>query len=353
MSATVTTVTEKTALPPGVLIHVGEVRTERARLTVIDYNTQDYNVIDDPGEADLDRAAAEDTVTWIKVVGLHQVEVIERLGKKLGIHPLALEDVVNTQHRPKIDEYPDFLLAVIRIFDWDEAGELRPNQISLILGAHYVVTFEEGPVSALDKVQERLAQGRGRLRRMGADYLAYALLDTAIDGLFNVLEAFGERIEDVEEEVLTRPGSRTVAAIHHIKRQSLALRRSVWPMREMIGLLHRGESEFIADNTRVYLRDVYDHTIQIMDSIETQRDILAGLLDVHLSSVSNRLNEIMKVLTIIATIFIPLTFVTGYYGMNFKHMPELNWWWAYPAVFGLMIGATGLMLVWFRRRHWI
>jgi magnesium transporter len=353
MSATVSTVTEKTALPPGVLIHVGQVRTERTRLTVIDYKAETFRVIDDPTEADLDRATAEDTVTWIKVVGLHQVEVIERLGDKLHLHPLALEDVVNTQHRPKIDEYPDFLLAVLRIFDWDEAGDLRPSQISLILGPHYVITFEEGPDSALDQVQERLAQGRGRIRGRGADYLTYALLDTAIDGLFNVLEDFGERIEDIEEEVLTRSGPRTVAAIHHIKRQSLALRRTVWPMREMIGLLQRGESDLIADNTRIYLRDVYDHTIQIMDSIETQRDILAGLLDVHLSSVSNRLNEIMKVLTIIATIFIPLTFVTGYYGMNFKHMPELNWWWTYPAVFGLMVGAAGLMLIWFRRRRWI
>jgi magnesium transporter len=353
MSATVSTLTEKTALPPGVLIHVGQVRAERTRLSLIDYNEESYRVIDDPTDADLERATADDTVTWIKVIGLHDTELIQRLGDRFQIHPLALEDVVNTQHRPKVDEYPDFLLAVIRTFDWDEDGDLGPNQTSVILHHNFVITFEEGPESNLDQVQNRLAQGRGRIRRRGADYLAYALLDTAVDGLFNVLETFGERIDTVEEEVLTRPGPRTVAAINHLKRQSLALRRSVWPMREMIGLLHRGESDFIAEGTRVYIRDVYDHTIQIMDSIETQRDILAGLLDVHLSSVSNRLNEIMKVLTIIATIFIPLTFVTGYYGMNFKHMPEIGWWWAYPAVFVLMVSAAGLMLIWFRRRHWI
>ncbi|MBU0513592.1 MAG: magnesium/cobalt transporter CorA [Proteobacteria bacterium] len=353
MIDTVSTVSEKAALPPGTLVHVGEILVDHTRVTMIDYNPEGYEVVEDPSDDRLAQAADNGTVSWIRVVGLHEVEVTRRLGERFDLHSLVLEDILNTQHRPKVDEYPGYLFLVFKTFAWEDGETLRARQISLVLGQGYVVSFEEGPDSALDAIQERIARGRGRIRRMGADYLAYALLDTAMDGFFGVLERFGERIEEVEEEVLEHPGPRTVAAIHQVKRQSLSLRRAVWPLREVIGLLQRGESELVGDNTRIYFRDVYDHTIQIMDSIESLRDIMAGLLDVHLSSVSNRLNQIMKVLTIIATIFIPLTFVTGFYGMNFKHMPELEWKWAYPVVVGIMAGAAALMLAMFRRRKWM
>jgi len=229
------------------------------------------------------------------------------------------------------------------------------EQVSLILGPNFVISFqEEGKEGDLfEVVRERLRSSKGKLRKMGADYLLYALLDAIVDGYFVILERLGERIEVLEEELLANPSQLTLQNIHTMKREMIFLRKSVWPLREVISGLQRGESPLITETTGPYLRDVYDHTIQVIDAVESFRDMLAGMLDIYLSSISNRLNEVMKLLTIIATIFIPLTFIVGVYGMNFKLMPELEWRWGYPAVWLVMVVVAGLMLAFFRRKRWL
>ena len=296
-------------------------------------------------------------VTWINVSGLHDVEVLRKLGEHFGLHALALEDVLNTGQRPKLDEYEDHQFIVMKELHW--TGTIESEQVSFFLGKSYVISLQETPGDCFDPVRERLRKGKGRLRRLGADYLAYALLDALVDQAFPVLEKLGERIEDLEEEVLEDPSRETIHGIREVKHSLLSLRRAAWPQREVIHAMQREESPLVKKETRIYLRDLYDHTIQIMDMIEAYRDLTAGMLDVYLSSLSNRLNEVMKVLTILATIFIPLTFVTGLYGMNFDtaisrwNMPELGWRYGYPAVVGVMVAMVVGMLVYFRRRKWL
>jgi magnesium transporter len=226
------------------------------------------------------------------------------------------------------------------------------EQVSLILGPNYVISFQEGE-DVFEPLRERIKSGKGRIRKMGADYLAYALLDSIVDNYFAVLEKLGEAVEFLEEKLVTDPTRDTLHAIHNLKREMIFLRRSVWPLREVLGSLERGESPLVKDSTEVFFRDVYDHTIQVIDTIETFRDMLSGMLDIYLSSISNRLNEVMKVLTIIATLFIPLTFLVGVYGMNFKYMPELGLRWAYPVLWAIMVGTAVAMLIYFRKKRWL
>jgi magnesium transporter len=297
------------------------------------------------------------TVTWINIDGLHDVELLRKLGEHYGFHPLALEDVLNTGQRPKLEDYDDHTFIVTKMLRWN--GELDAEQVSLFLGRRYVITLLEDPGDVFDPVRERLRKGAGRIRTMGPDYLAYALIDRMVDEFFPVLEAFGERIEELDDELLENPTRETVQEVHRLKRDLLLLRRAAWPEREVIHALQRDESRLVHKETKVYLRDCYDHIIQIMDMIETYRDLAAGMLDVYLSSVSNRTNEIMRVLTVMASIFIPLTFIVGVYGMNFNphagrwNMPELNSPWGYPAVWLVMIVmALGLLYI-FRRKRWL
>jgi len=296
------------------------------------------------------------SVTWINVDATHRVEIVQKLGDCFGIHPLIQEDILNTEQRPKLEDFGDYLYVVLKMLSVNGNGDgMLAEQVSLILGANFVISFqEEGKEGDLfEVVRERLRSGKGKLRKMGADYLLYALLDAIVDGYFVILERLGERIEVLEEELLANPTQLTLQNIHTLKREMIFLRKSVWPLREVISGLQRGESQLISETTGPYLRDVYDHTIQVIDAVESFRDMLAGMLDIYLSSISNRLNEVMKVLTIIATIFIPLTFIVGVYGMNFKSMPELEWRWGYPAVWLVMFVMAGLMLVFFRRKRWL
>jgi len=296
-------------------------------------------------------------VTWINVNGLHDVELLQKLGDHFGLHPLALEDVLNTGQRPKIEDYDAQEFIVMKQLHWN--GRVATEQTCLFLGKSYVLTMQEDPGDCFDPIRERLRKGSGRLRRLGPDYLAYALVDALVDQAFPILEKVGERIEDLEEEVLESPTRRTLAEIRQIKHDLLQLRRAAWPQREVIHAMQREDSRFVQKDTRLYLRDLYDHTIQILDMIETYRDLTAGMLDVYLSSLSNRMNEIMKVLTIISTIFIPLTFIVGLYGMNFDtragplSMPELHWPYGYVAVLLVMAAVAAGMLVYFRRKDWI
>lgn len=345
---------KKAGLPPGTLVHIGEQKAEKVRMTVLDYDEAHFQEKEIETVQECFPFKDKPTVTWVNADGLHQVEVLELLGDCFGLHPLVLEDILNTDQRPKMEDFSDYIFVVLKTFDYnDQSDELEPEQISLILGPSFVLSFQEREGTVFNPIRERIRNGQGRIRKMGADYLAYALLDSIVDNYFIVLEKVGEKIEFLEEELVTKPTPDTLQTIHNLKREMIFLRKSVWPLREIIGGLEREEASLIRESTGIYLRDVYDHTIQVMDTIETFRDMISGMLDIYLSSVSNRMNEVMKVLTIIATIFIPLTLIAGIYGMNFQYMPELGWRWGYPMVWLVMLVIGALMLVYFRRKKWL
>jgi magnesium transporter len=331
------------------------------KVTVIDYGPDKY---EEKQVSDIEECFPyRDTssVTWINVDGLHDIGLIEKLGKAFGLHSLALEDVLNCGQRPKLEDYGNYHFIVMRSLYLKKQGEeeaLESEQISFFLSGNYVITLQEVPGDSFEAVRERLRHGKGLIRKAGADYLLYALVDALVDEFFPVLESYGERVEELEDEVIENPEPETLNEIHRIKRELLVLRRTAWPEREVINALQREEAHLIKPETRVFLRDCYDHTIQVIDMIETYRDLASGLLEVYLSSASNRLNEVMKVLTIISTIFIPLNFIAGVYGMNFNpqasplNMPELNWYFGYPAALSLMAVVGGLLVLYFRRKGW-
>jgi len=340
---------------PGTL--VADPTASQPTVRLIGYGPEDFEEVEIADPENLAPLIGKHAVTWINIVGLRNLDLIRRLGEMFNLHGLALEDVVNLHQRPKVEDYAEHAFIVTRMV----AGGSPPatEQVSMFLGKGFLLTFQERPGDCFEPVRARLRSGRAQIRERQADYLAYALLDAVIDGYFPVLEALGERLEILEDKVIARPADMDAAQIHEIKRELLLLRRAVWPQREMLNALTREVSPYVTEQTRLYLRDCYDHTIQLIDIVETYREIATGLVDVYLSSVSTRLNEIMKVLTIIATIFIPLSFITGIYGMNFDrnaspwNMPELGWSWGYPAVVGVMAVLAIGMLFYFYRKGWI
>jgi magnesium transporter len=344
----------KKGLSPGSLIHVGERKVEKSRITVIDYDADHFLEKEVASIEDCFPFHETATITWINIDGVHDPDLINRLGNAYGLHPLILEDIMTTSQRPKMEDLGTSIYVVLKMIELDGAGtEIATDQLSLVFGTNFVLSFQEKPGDMFDPIRERLRQGKGRIRKMGPDYLAYALLDAVVDHYFVVLESLGERIEALEEELVTDPRRETLHEIHGLKREMLFLRKSVWPLREVLARLERAESDLVKETTGIFFRDVYDHTIQVIDNIETFRDMLSGMLETYLSSVSNRMNEVMKVLTIIATIFIPLTFLAGVYGMNFQHMPELRWRYGYFFVWGIMLVVGGGMLILFRRKKWL
>jgi magnesium transporter len=354
MSKLIKKSSKKAGLPPGTLVHIGEKTTEKTRVAVVEYDGQDFQEKELKNFETCYNFPKEPSVTWVNVVGIQQVEVLEKLGNCFTVHPLALEDILNTEQRPKIEDYGEDLFIVVKLISYNEKkDEVEAEQISLILRPNALISFQEKEGDDFAAVKERLRAGKGRLRKMGADYLAYTLLDVVVDQYFVVLERLGERIEVLEEKLLADPGTATLRKIQNLKKEMLLLRKWIWPLREVISSLERGEFPGIQESTRVYLRDVYDHAIQVMDTIEIYRDMLSGMLDIYLSSLNNRMNAVMKVLTIIATIFMPLTFLAGVYGMNFKHMPELDWPWGYPLILVVMAVVAILMLTLFRRNKWL
>ena len=345
---------KKAGLPPGTLVHIGEKKSETPKITIMDYDESSFQEKEIKTIEECLLFKDKPTVTWINVDGLHQVEILEKIGECYGFHPLVLEDILNTDQRPKMEDYGDYIYIVLKMLDQgNKNNEIVMEQISLILGPNFVISFQEKEGDVFDPIRERIRNDKGRIRKMGADYLAYALLDSIVDNYFVILEKLGEKIEFLEEKLVTRPTPETLQTIHHLKREMIFLRKAVWPLREVISGLERNESSLIKESTKIYLRDIYDHTIQTIDTIETFRDMVSGMLDIYLSSVSNRLNSVMKVLTIIATIFMPLTFLAGIYGMNFKYMPELEWRWGYPVIWLIMIGIGFFMLLYFRKKKWL
>ncbi len=344
----------KAGLSPGTLIHVGEVKVERARISLLDYDESAFQEKEVTTIEECFPFKDKPTITWINIDGLHQVEIVEALGKHFGLHPLVMEDIVHTGQRPKMEDYENTLFIVLKMLLYNEASEqIDEEQVSLILGPNLVISFQEREGDVFDPIRERIRNNRGRIRKMGADYLAYALVDAIVDHYFILLEKVGDRVEILGEELVEKPSPKTLEEIHALKRELLFMRKSVWPLREVISGLQRGESALFEEHTLIYLRDVYDHSIQVIDTVETFRDMISGMLDIYLSSVSNRMNEVMKVLTIIATIFIPLTFVAGIYGMNFQYMPELRWSWGYFGALGVMGLAVVGMILYFKRKRWL
>jgi magnesium transporter len=345
---------KKTGLPPGTPVYVGEIKDEKVRISVLDYDEVQYQEKEVKEVEECFPFKDTSTVTWINIDGIHQIDIIEKIGRHFGLHPLIQEDIVNTEQRPKMEDFGDYIYVVLKMIYHDENDdEIKIEQVSLILGENFVISFQEKEGDIFNHVRERIRKDKGRIRKMKADYLAYALLDAVVDSYFFILEKIGEQIEELEDKVVSEPKPETLQEIHKLKRGMIFLRKSVWPLREVISILERGESSLIRESCRIYLRDVYDHTIQVIDSVETFRDMLSGMHDTYLSSISNRMNEIMKVLTIIATIFIPLTFIAGIYGMNFKFMPELDWHWGYFAVWIVIVFLAALMVVFFRRKKWL
>lgn len=343
---------------PGTLSHSSRGANPAYSISLIDYSKTEFTEQAITTAEDCQPYLNRQSVTWIDVTGEVSPATLMSLGEMFGLHALALEDVLNTGQRPKIEEYDDQLFIVMsspRLTD----NAIELDQTSIFCGENYIVSFHSDTNNAFSEVRKRLRGNIGRLRKQNADYLLYALIDTIIDQGFPLLERFGEQLEEIEEQLLAKPNKNTLNAIHLAKRELLLTRKALWPQREVVNYLVREEHPFLDASTKLYFRDCYDHTVQIIDLLETYRDMTAGMLDVYLSSVSHKLNEVMKVLTLIATIFMPLTFIVGVYGMNFGNktnspwaMPELNWYYGYPLVWLLMILIAGAMIYLFKRRHW-
>ncbi|BBO75926.1 magnesium and cobalt transport protein CorA [Desulfosarcina widdelii] len=345
---------KKVGSSPGTLVHVGERKLDKVRLSVMHYTADSLTerTIDEVEEG-LD-LVKEGTTTWLNIDGTHDVALMENIGRRQGIHPLTLEDVLNTTQRPKSEVFDDYLFVVLKMLRYDTDEEsIASEQISLILGENILISFQEAAGDVFEPVRERIRKGKGRIRGFGCDYLTYALIDAIVDHYFVILDHVGRRLEQLEEGIDNHPDAGLLDEIHAVRRELIYLRKQVWPLRDIISLLLKEESSFFSDTTRLFIRDVYDHTIQTIDTIESFRDILSGLQDLYLSIISNRMNEVMKVLTVIATIFIPVTFIAGIYGMNFTHMPELEWRWGYPLFWIVVVAVVVGMIFFFRKKRWL
>jgi len=338
----------------GEIVYIGDTKTEEITLQLMSYNEKRLDEKEVSYAEEKFPFNKKSKVTWLNVIGIHNTELIEKIGKQAGIHHLVLEDVANTTQRPKIEEYDNYMFIVLKMLFYDEnSNEMHFEQVSLIVGKNYVISFQEKEGDVFDIVRERIRQGKGKIRKMKSDYLAYCLIDAIVDNYFPILDKISDNVEEIEKELVKEPAPKTLHDVHSLKRELILLHKSVWPLRDVISMALRNESSIIQKNTKIYFGNVYDHTIQVIENIETFRDLIAGIHETYLSLVSNRLNEIMKVLTMISTIFIPLTFITGVYGMNFIHMPEIGLRWTYPAVWIVMIAAGISMMIFFKKKKWL
>jgi len=341
-------------LPPGTLAFVGRKRTESVRIRVVDYGREVLETFDLEQVADCSDLTRRHTNLWVHMSGLHRVGVVERLGHCFQIPSLILEDILNTGHRPKVEFFDQGIFVLLKFFSMDPiTAVMEVEQVCFVLTEEALVSFQESDRPIFEPVIKRLSNPRSRLRQSGPDYLLYCLMDLVVDHYFVVLEALGDRIEDLEEALFDEQWRELLDDIHRVRRQCLFMRRATLPLREAVTVLWREEGSLMKETTQPYLKDLYEHVLQALDILDNHREMGSALLEVYLSTQSNRMNEVMKVLTIIATIFIPVTFIAGVYGMNFEHMPELKWPWAYPAVWIVMIAVGVLMLLFFRKKRWL
>jgi magnesium transporter len=347
------TFSQKAGLPPGSLVHVGEVSTGEAKIKGIRYTETEFEEIAVPDNDALLRLKEKEGIIWLQVDGTHQPEKISAIGEVFSLHALTQEDILNTGQRPKMEEFDNYLFLVGKILSFDEASSIvQDKHFCLVLMENAILSFHETGANIFASVENRLQKSNGKIRKKNPDYLAYALFDAMVDNYFLVLEKIGTQIEELEEEILDEPSRESLEWLHYVKRELTILRKSVWPLRDVINSLIRSDSDLILDDTLKYFMDIYDHTMQIIETLEAFRDVTASLLDMYLSAISNRMNEVMKVLTVIATIFIPLTFIVGIYGMNFRYMPELTWKWGYFVILAVMaIVGTG-MAIYFKKKDW-
>jgi len=344
---------KRIGVPPGTLATIEEAGTSRSPVALFEYNVETCKESTLTGEIDCTAIKDPATNAWLNVDGVQDSQTLEHIGSEFHIHPLVLEDIQNPDHRPKVEDYESYLFLSMKMLTWNsESVTTSSEQISMILGKGYLLTFQERTGDAFELIRDRLRTGKGRVRRSGVDYLCYALIDAIVDNYYAVLEKLEGQFEELEEMVVYHDDVEALSTIHHLRSQSVMLRRSVWPLREMIHEILKGDHELIEESTEHFYRDVYDHVIEVVDTIETYRDALNGLMDIHNSKQSRQLNSIMKVLTIISVIFIPPTFIVGVYGMNFHYMPELLLPWGYPAVWGIMVATVVGMVVYFRRKKW-
>ena len=349
-----TKISQKKGLPPGTLMHIGKKKSEHSEITVYHYNEETFNEVKQRQIEKIPLTNDASLVTWLNLDGIHNIEMVEAIGKQYQLHALSLEDVLNTNHRPKVEFYQNYLLFTLKMLGIHPSGnKLVVEQVSFTLGKDFLISFQEQEGDVFNAVRDRIKLAKGKIRQTKVDYLLYALIDAVVDNYFYIIEHFSDVIESLEEKVLTQPDESVLIEIQHIKKQFIKLRRSIYPLREAISSLIKDDANLIEDDTLKYLRDVYDHCIHIIESIESQRDVISGLKDLYISELSNRMNNTMKVLTIIATIFIPLTFIAGIYGMNFESLPELKWKWGYPLVWMVMLIITIGMFVYFKRKKWL
>jgi magnesium transporter len=344
----------KVGLAPGALIHLGERKTEQAAISLMEYGEAEVAEHQFSSLAESQAYKARLPVLWLNVHGLHEPEVMAEIGRRFKLHPLVLEDILNTNQRPKVDDYGDYLFIVARFFEVDgDNQQIGSDQVSLILGPNFVLTFQERPSGRFDPVRERLRHNRGQIRRLGADYLAYSLLDAIVDRYFTILENIGERTEELEDMMLEHPRPGALQLVHQLKRETLNLRRSIWPLREVINSLTRADERFFRPETRPYLRDIYDHTVHAIESLEANRDMIAGMLDIYLSAASNQVNQEVRALTVVAIIFMPATLISGIFGMNFRTMPLLDLPAGFFIALGMMATVATTLSVIFWRRRWL
>lgn len=339
---------------PGTVKYVGRAREDQVKIQVMEYHDDHFEEKDIASISEIIPLKSSPMVTWVNVTGVHDTSVIESIGEAFGIHSLVLEDIANTTQRPKLEEYDGYLFAVVKMTYLDSnSGEIVIEQISLIIGTNYILSFQEKEEDVLNGLRQRIRAGKGRVRKMGSDYLLYAIIDSIVDFYFTVLEQLGDRIEILEETLLKQADQSLLNDIYRLKQDLIFLRKSIWPMREVISSIQHAEHKLITKPVGIFLRDAYDHTIQVIETVETFRDMASGMQDLYLSTISNKMNEIMKVLTIFAAIFIPLTFLAGVYGMNFHDIPELSWRWGYPAWWGAVLTLGIGMLIYFKRKKWM
>lgn len=344
---------KKAGLSPGTLVHIGNAYADRSSITLTRFDEASLMEKENCSLDELSQEKSEPGILWVNVDGLQDVQLLGEVGSLFGLHPLIVEDILNTDQRPKAEDFGNYIFIVLKDIHNHVDRDLHAEQVSIILGKNFVLSFQEKESNLFNPIHDRLRACKGRIRMAGAGYLAHHLMDMIVDHYFIVLEGIEEKIELLEDDLIRQTTPAKLQAIHQLKRELILLRKSLWPLREAVGLLQRLDSPLIVDSDLVYFKDISDHIIAVVDTVDTFRDMLAGMLDIYLSAASMKMNQVMKVLTIIATIFMPLTFLAGVYGMNFKNMPELRWTWGYFGLWGGMLAIAAFMLILFRKKRWI